>query len=114
MKSTMTKKPHPIDVEVGWRIRQLRQCLKMSQKELGEKIGVTFQQIQKYELGSNGVRPSRLCDIAKALGVEAEAFFPHSGDNKSMLEMIEIYMLYLDLPLGARRHFRGFLAEVRK
>lgn len=64
-----------IDVEVGARIRQRRKLLGMSQTGLAEKIGVTFQQVQKYEKGSNRVGSSRLHQIAGVLGIEPAALF---------------------------------------
>ena len=69
------KSPDPIDVEVGRRIRVQRMARGISQTELGEKIGVTFQQVQKYEKGANRVGASRLTRIAKVLGVPVSAFF---------------------------------------
>lgn len=64
-----------IDVLVGNRIRARRYALGISQSELGEAIGVRFQQIQKYETGANRVSASRLWAVAEKLGVEIEYFF---------------------------------------
>ena len=58
---------HPVDVHVGARMRQRRTLLGMSQEKLGTAVGLTFQQIQKYERGFNRVSFSRLVDIAHAL-----------------------------------------------
>ncbi|RVC59816.1 XRE family transcriptional regulator, partial [Mesorhizobium sp. M4B.F.Ca.ET.088.02.2.1] len=58
------KKPNPIDIHVGSRIRLRRNMLGMSQEKLGENLGITFQQIQKYEKGTNRVGASRLQAIA--------------------------------------------------
>ncbi|KQZ12765.1 MULTISPECIES: helix-turn-helix domain-containing protein [unclassified Mesorhizobium] len=69
------KKPNPIDVHVGSRIRLRRNMLGMSQEKLGEKLGITFQQIQKYEKGTNRVGASRLQAIASILGVPVAFFF---------------------------------------
>jgi len=68
------KKPNPIDTHVGGRIRLRRNMLGMSQEKLGENLGITFQQIQKYEKGTNRVGASRLQAIASILGVPV-AFF---------------------------------------
>jgi transcriptional regulator with XRE-family HTH domain len=67
--------PDPIDQHVGTRIRGRRVGLRISQTKLGQSIGVTFQQIQKYESGTNRVGASNLFKIAKALGVEVAFFF---------------------------------------
>jgi transcriptional regulator with XRE-family HTH domain len=69
------KKPNQIDVLVGRNVRLYRLHAKLSQTVLGERIGVTFQQVQKYERGSNRVGASRLAQIASALGVPITAFF---------------------------------------
>jgi transcriptional regulator with XRE-family HTH domain len=67
--------PNPIDVHVGARIRSRRTILGISQTALGERIGLTFQQIQKYEKGSNRVSSSRLFDLARVLDVPLSYFF---------------------------------------
>lgn len=67
--------PDPIDQYVGSRIRARRVGLEMSQTKLGQTIDVTFQQIQKYENGTNRVSASNLYKIAKALGVEVSFFY---------------------------------------
>ena len=59
--------PHPLDVALGGRIRLRRRELEMSQDQLARKIGITFQQVQKYEHGTNRVSFSRLAEIAEAL-----------------------------------------------
>jgi transcriptional regulator with XRE-family HTH domain len=69
------KKPNPIDTHVGSRIRLRRNMLGMSQEKLGENLGITFQQIQKYEKGTNRVGASRLQAIASILGVPVAFFF---------------------------------------
>lgn len=67
--------PHPVDIHVGKRLRQKRTILGMSQEALGNAIGVTFQQIQKYERGANRMGSSRLFEFAKILGVPVSFFF---------------------------------------
>lgn len=69
------KKPNPIDIHVGSRIRLRRNMLGMSQEKLGESLGITFQQIQKYEKGTNRVGASRLQAIASILNVPVAFFF---------------------------------------
>ena len=71
----MAVRPNPIDVHVGSRIRLRRTLLGMSQEKLGKAIGLTFQQVQKYERGTNRVGSSRLYQIAKVLSVPVSFFF---------------------------------------
>ena len=72
--------PHPVDIHVGRRLRLKRTFLGLSQEAVGKQIGVTFQQIQKYERGINRMGASRLYDFAKALGVQVAYFFEGFGD----------------------------------
>ncbi|PSJ55725.1 helix-turn-helix domain-containing protein [Kumtagia ephedrae] len=69
------KKPNPTDIHVGSRIRLRRNMLGMSQEKLGETLGITFQQIQKYEKGTNRVGASRLQAISEVLGVPVSFLF---------------------------------------
>ena len=69
------KKPDPVDVEVGQRIRIQRLQSGLSQTSLADQLGVTFQQVQKYEKGVNRVGAGRLTKIAKVLGVPVGSFF---------------------------------------
>lgn len=66
---------HPVDVHVGKRIRHRRWLVGMTQQQLAEKVGIKFQQIQKYETGMNRVSASRLWDIASALSITVSFFF---------------------------------------
>lgn len=76
------KKPNPIDIHVGSRIRLRRTMLGMSQEKLGESLGITFQQIQKYEKGTNRVGASRLQNISSILNVPVSFFFEDApGDG---------------------------------
>jgi len=68
-------KPNPIDVHVGSRVRLRRTLLGMSQEKLGEAIGLTFQQVQKYERGANRIGASRLFDLSRVLDVPVSFFF---------------------------------------
>ncbi|WP_426127691.1 helix-turn-helix domain-containing protein [Pararhizobium sp. PWRC1-1] len=79
LNSTAPRMPHPVDVHVGSRIRFQRMMMKMSQTDLGEAVGVTFQQIQKYEKGTNRVSASRLQQIADVLRVSVTFFFEGKG-----------------------------------
>ncbi len=71
----MASKPNPVDIHVGSRIRLRRTLLGMSQEKLGKAIGLTFQQVQKYERGTNRVGSSRLYQLAKVLNVPVSFFF---------------------------------------
>lgn len=75
------KKPNPIDVHVGSRVRLRRNMLGMSQEKLGENLGITFQQVQKYEKGTNRVGASRLQAIASILTVPVSFFFEDAPGN---------------------------------
>jgi transcriptional regulator with XRE-family HTH domain len=74
-------KSHPVDVHVGARMRQRRSLLGMSQTAVGTAVGLTFQQIQKYERGSNRVGSSRLFEFAKVLDVPVSYFFDEMPAN---------------------------------
>jgi transcriptional regulator with XRE-family HTH domain len=71
----MKEAPNPVDKHVGSRVRMRRVLLGMSQEKLGEALGLTFQQVQKYEKGTNRVSASRLQEISKILKVPPSFFF---------------------------------------
>jgi transcriptional regulator with XRE-family HTH domain len=77
----VARTPDPLDVMVGARIRIFRTHCGTSQSDLAEKIGVAFQQVQKYEKGTNRVGASRLSRIAAVLGVSIGELFESSGDK---------------------------------
>ncbi|MBX9683974.1 MAG: helix-turn-helix transcriptional regulator [Hyphomicrobium sp.] len=70
-----SRRANPMDVHVGTRVRLRRMLLGMSQEKLGEQLGLTFQQVQKYEKGVNRIGASRLFDLAKVLGVPIQFFY---------------------------------------
>ena len=74
-------RPSPIDVHVGSRVRLRRTLLGMSQEKLGEALGLTFQQVQKYERGANRIGASRLFDLARVLDVPIGFFFDDMPDS---------------------------------
>ncbi len=76
-------KPNPTDIHVGARVRLRRTLLGMSQEKLGDAIGLTFQQVQKYERGANRVGASRLYDLSRVLDVPVAFFFEDiaAGDD---------------------------------
>ena len=82
-----------VDALVGARVRMLRERRKMSQTALGEAIGVSFQQVQKYERGANRISASALYQIAKALGVAPSDFFeglqPQSGNTVDWSRLVD-------------------------
>ena len=74
-------KPNPVDVHVGSRVRLRRTLLGMSQEKLGDALGLTFQQVQKYERGANRVGASRLYDLSRVLDVPVAYFFEEFGEG---------------------------------
>jgi transcriptional regulator with XRE-family HTH domain len=73
--------PHPVDVTVGNRVREFRIRKGLSQQVLGEQVGVSFQQVQKYERGTNRMGSSRLIQIADVLDVPVSSFFEGLGKH---------------------------------
>ena len=76
--------PHPVDVHVGGRVREQRKTKGMSQGELGDALGLTFQQIQKYERGANRIGASRLFQLSQILGVPVAFFFDEMPADVTM------------------------------
>ena len=81
MPRPKTTSPSPIDIHVGTRLRKRRRMLGKSQEKLGEALGLTFQQIQKYEKGINRMGASRLQQAADILGVPVSFFFEGGADG---------------------------------
>ena len=104
---------HPVDVHVGKRIRHRRWMLGVTQQQLAERVGIKFQQIQKYETGMNRVSASRLWDIAEALEVPVSFFFEGldeeqagpavQGDLMSDKEALELVRSYYAIPENQRK-----------
>ncbi len=108
---------HPVDVHVGKRVRHRRWMLGMTQQQLAEKVGIKFQQIQKYETGMNRISASRLWDIADAMDVNigfffegvdgeeaADAVVEHAaGDIMADREAIELVRSYNAIPEEQRK-----------
>jgi len=76
---TTDEGPHPVDSHVGYKVKSRRLMLGLSQEELAKSIGLTFQQVQKYERGTNRISVSRLVEIAKALKTPLEYFLDGSA-----------------------------------
>jgi transcriptional regulator with XRE-family HTH domain len=83
----VTKSPSPTDRHVGARVRMRRMMLGMSQTNLGEAVGLTFQQIQKYEKGTNRIGASRLQHIAHTLQVSYRRILVTEGVRRQRLEL---------------------------
>ena len=110
---------HPVDVHVGKRVRHRRWMVGMTQQQLGDIVGIKFQQIQKYETGMNRISASRLWDIAQALDVSISFFFegfdsehalPETaaaadirGDLLADKEALELVRSYYAIPEAQRR-----------
>jgi transcriptional regulator with XRE-family HTH domain len=107
---------HPVDQQVGKRIRHRRWLVGMTQQQLADQVGIKFQQIQKYETGANRVSASRLWDIAKSLQVDISFFFEGiEGDEVQVepgvaprdvlsdKEALELLRSYYAIPENQRR-----------
>lgn len=103
----MAKKiPNPIDVHVGSRVRLRRMLIEMSQEKLGELLGLTFQQVQKYEKGTNRIGASRLYHISQFLGVPVQFFFDDISGDAARVAHIDA-----DTPGFAERTSAPFVME---
>ena len=112
--------PHPVDLGVGSRVRARRILMGMSQERLADQLGVTFQQVQKYEKGANRVSASRLHDISQILDVLPGYFFeeltgiklssqtqsPRTADSDPLnrRETLELVRTYYQIPDPKLRH----------
>lgn len=125
----MVKSANPIDKNVGQRLRKRRIELGMSQQALGEILGLSFQQVQKYESGANRIAASRLYNICLSLEVEVGYFFEGLGEEYSSSELsaeqenrlmtgreaLELLRSYVNIKDSeVRRAVRAFLASVSK
>ena len=111
---------HPVDIHVGKRVRHRRWMIGVTQQQLGESVGIKFQQIQKYETGMNRISASRLWDIAESLDVPVSFFFEgyedpdaeasvangdetKKGDLLADKEALELVRSYYSIPENQRR-----------
>ncbi len=86
LEARNARKANPIDMHVGMRVRMRRMLLGMSQEKLGELLGLTFQQVQKYEKGVNRIGASRLYELSKVLDVPVQYFYDDApGSGATML-----------------------------
>ncbi len=97
--------PHPVDAHVGNRVRLRRTLLGMNQTQLGEALGLTFQQIQKYERGFNRISASRLWQLTEILDVPLLFFFDGLGGGAKALPQDEVFLRRETLEL-VRAYFR--------
>ena len=79
-EETEGRRPNPVDLHVGGRVRMRRKLLGVSQEQLADSLGLTFQQIQKYEKGANRISASKLWDIARFFKVDIDYFFQGLAD----------------------------------
>ena len=108
---------HPVDIHVGKRVRHRRWLIGMTQQQLAEKVGIKFQQIQKYETGANRISASRLWDIADSMDVPVSFFFegleeannssaadtPVPTDLMGDKEALDLIRSYYSIPENQRR-----------
>ena len=115
------KQPDPRDLEVARRVRARRLELRMSQETLAGHLGLTFQQVQKYEKGANRIGAGRLQRIAEILKMDVSGFFPRSGGatepSASLFELVEtsaalrLLRAYSRIPNPALKRALTVLAE---
>jgi transcriptional regulator with XRE-family HTH domain len=109
-RNSRAEGPHEIDVHVGKVVAERRKSLGLTQADLGKAIGVTFQQVQKYERGSNRMSASILFQIAQTLEIHPGDFFPKVGQSAPILDSppisrasLEIARLAPHLPTNAKK-----------
>jgi len=108
--------PDPVDIHVGKRVRERRVSLGMSQRALGECLGLTFQQIQKYERGANRISASKLWALSNFFEVPIEWFFDGLGEPNQEREDVmtwpearQLAKYYLACPASIRDHLRALI-----
>ncbi|HYM29872.1 MAG TPA: helix-turn-helix transcriptional regulator [Candidatus Cybelea sp.] len=85
----MAARRHPVDVHVGTRLKQRRTLMGLSQEKLADQVGLTFQQIQKYEKGANRITASRLFQFGRILDVPPSFFFDDMSDDVRTADVSE-------------------------
>ena len=118
----MKKAPNPIDRHVGSRVRMRRMMLSMSQEKLGDALGLTFQQVQKYEKGTNRVGAGRLPQIADILGVPIAALFTDQAGSGAApvtlvtdADAVKILTAYAEIKdRSVRRHLSELVDRIAK
>jgi transcriptional regulator with XRE-family HTH domain len=89
-EETEGRRPNPVDLHVGGRVRMRRKLMGVSQEQLADSLGLTFQQVQKYERGANRVSASKLYEIAKTLQVPVSFFFDGLADPMGGSEIDDV------------------------
>lgn len=103
----MPRGPHPIDIHVGQRLRAIRTLRNMSQEKLGQRVGLTFQQIQKYERGTNRISASRLYEFSEILEISVLDFYAGLGNANQNLKLpclTKNEMVWLDIFNSLENH----------
>ena len=115
------KPPHSLDIIIGSQLRLRRKMMGMSQVLLAQRVGITFQQIQKYELGKNSISARRLFELAQLLGVSPMYFYDACGDSAQAMpdvlttQAIHLVQDYTSIPsLKVRNSIAAFVREVAK
>jgi transcriptional regulator with XRE-family HTH domain len=121
------QKPHPVDVHVGEKIRQMRKMRDKTQQQLAGEVGIRFQQIQKYETAKNRVSASRLWDIAIALDVHVKSFFEGMDYDQAKIqkdgkpvdilndnEALDLVRFYFKIPEAQRRGLFALMRAIAK
>lgn len=110
---------HPVDVYVGQRVRMRRVMCGLSQTALANRIGLTFQQLQKYESGMNRISASKLWLIAQELDAPVQWFFTDAVVGKSPTaefgtkrETLELVRNFMNIPAESRKHFLALARSV--
>ena len=122
LTASTAKVPHPLDLYIGQRLRLRRKLLGMSQSDLAEKVGLTFQQVQKYERGANSTTSKRLYEFAAVLKVSPMFFFDGYGEEGLQLRLADIptqaihlvqdYSVITSEPV--RKSIAAFVKEIAK
>lgn len=115
------KHPHPLDIIIGHQLRLRRKMMGLSQAGLAKQVGLTFQQIQKYERGTNSVSARRLFEFAQVLGVSPMYFYEACGDSAQVMpdaltaQAIHLVQDYTAIPsLKVRNSIAAFVREVAR
>jgi transcriptional regulator with XRE-family HTH domain len=128
MATDRVEDPHPVDRHVGLRIRLRRKELRLTQEKLAEALGLTFQQVQKYELGTNRVSASRLFEVSVLLRVPPDYFFsgldpaaasrPASAEGLAVAELLaspagsDLAFAFIRLPIEQQRELLGLIQAI--
>ncbi len=114
-----TSRAKQVEAEIGQRVRDRRILLEMTQQELAAKVGITYQQIQKYEGGTDRISVSRLLDIAAALKIDPCSFIKGIGEKNKMpkpqtKDGARLMSAYGDMDKGSKRQLLGIAEKLAK